>query len=554
MNIACPKCTFSKSVDESKVPVAKKFIATCPKCATRFPVSRFTDVKQASNYGAMLFSEETRAIYDSTAADNNRPAGRHLKIVNNETDIIHTESRDEKEETAEAQAPQEALAGSHGSDENEKDECCGNCSGECHDSVNETGEDGLKSEILMNNSPDTAPSVTTPVDTTVGSQTGLPENSHDKTSKKRTDTAENPPNTPLENSSVVDNRSVLLNETPGVPKKSPKEQRTDPVSGTEGGKTGNSTTDSDSTDNGPRNLSFHGTGRTLFGIYLVNMLLSIATLGIYHFWGKAKVRRYLYSGSSFMNERFKYTGTGRELFMGKVRASAILFVLFVPPNLLSSMIHPALILLATPVSIVLLPIALTLTTRYRMSRSNLRGIQFSFRGSINDAIKLYIVGILKTIITLGFYYPTFYIDRQLFWRSNTWYGATPFDYNGETKDIKKTIIVGSLLTLLTFGLYSFRLSAELARYNWAHTTYKGLSFRFTATGTDIFKYQIVNMLLIIFTLGLGMAWVQKRKLDFNFKHLKIEGDIDFKEVEQSAQQAGATGESLATGLDMDFAI
>ncbi len=112
----------------------------------------------------------------------------------------------------------------------------------------------------------------------------------------------------------------------------------------------------------------------------------------------------------------------------------------------------------------------------------------------------------------------------------------------------------SLLTILTLGLYGFWLSAKLAKYNWAHTTYKGLRFRFTATGRDILIYQITNLLLLIFTLGLGMAWVQKRKVDFNFAHLKIEGDIDFKEVEQSAENARATGESLASGLDMDFAI
>ncbi|MBE9528772.1 MAG: DUF898 domain-containing protein, partial [Proteobacteria bacterium] len=315
--------------------------------------------------------------------------------------------------------------------------------------------------------------------------------------------------------------------------------------GTEGG--------GDGTD-GPRSLTFHGTGKTLFGIYIVNMLLSVATLGVYFFWGKAKVRRYLFSGSAFMGERFSYTGTGKELFAGKIRATGLLFVVFGPPNLLSEMVHPALGLLALPAILMFPPIARTLTMRYRMSRSLWRNIQFSFRGTVNDAIKLYLLGTLKSIITLGFHYPTYYIDKQTFWRSNTWYGGENFDYDGETTGVRKTIITGSLLTVLTLGLYGFWLSAKLARYNWAHTTYKGLRFKFTATGRDVLNYQITNVLLLVFTLGLAMAWVQKRKIDFNFKHLKIEGDIDFKEVEQSAENAKATGESLAPGLDIDFAI
>ena len=38
-----------------------------------------------------------------------------------------------------------------------------------------------------------------------------------------------------------------------------------------------------------RHLSFHGDGGALFGIYIVNLLLSVLTLGVYYFWGKVKV-------------------------------------------------------------------------------------------------------------------------------------------------------------------------------------------------------------------------------------------------------------------------
>ncbi len=63
-------------------------------------------------------------------------------------------------------------------------------------------------------------------------------------------------------------------------------------------------------------LSFHGKGGELFGIYLVNALLSIVTLNVYYFWGKTKLRRYLWSHTQFMGDRFEYLGTGKELFKG----------------------------------------------------------------------------------------------------------------------------------------------------------------------------------------------------------------------------------------------
>ena len=43
-----------------------------------------------------------------------------------------------------------------------------------------------------------------------------------------------------------------------------------------------------------RRLSFHGTGGTLFGIHVVNVLFTVLTLGIYYFWGKTRIRRYLF--------------------------------------------------------------------------------------------------------------------------------------------------------------------------------------------------------------------------------------------------------------------
>src|SRR5262245_61908181 len=55
-----------------------------------------------------------------------------------------------------------------------------------------------------------------------------------------------------------------------------------------------------------RRLSFHGTGGTLFGIYVVNVLLTIVTFGIYRFWGRVKVRRFMMSQTSFEGDRLAY--------------------------------------------------------------------------------------------------------------------------------------------------------------------------------------------------------------------------------------------------------
>ncbi len=67
---------------------------------------------------------------------------------------------------------------------------------------------------------------------------------------------------------------------------------------------------------GVRGPSFHGEGGALFGIYIVNLLLTIVTLGVFYFWGKTRVRRYMYSQAAFGGDRFTYHGTGMELLIG----------------------------------------------------------------------------------------------------------------------------------------------------------------------------------------------------------------------------------------------
>ncbi len=80
----------------------------------------------------------------------------------------------------------------------------------------------------------------------------------------------------------------------------------------------------DRSTGGSRRLTFHGSGGTLFGIYVVNILLTIVTFGFYRFWGKVKIRRFMLSQTGFEGDRFAYHGTGKELLHGF--AKAVLFV------------------------------------------------------------------------------------------------------------------------------------------------------------------------------------------------------------------------------------
>lgn len=74
-------------------------------------------------------------------------------------------------------------------------------------------------------------------------------------------------------------------------------------------------------------LQYDGKTGQVYKIWIVTILLSIVTLGIYRFWGKTRMRRYMTAGMMLAGDRFEYTGTGGELFKGFIKA--LFFLLFI---------------------------------------------------------------------------------------------------------------------------------------------------------------------------------------------------------------------------------
>jgi len=349
-------------------------------------------------------------------------------------------------------------------------------------------------------------------------------------------------------------------------------------------------------ENGPGDvhvLAFHGSGGSFFGIHVMNMFLTMLTLGVYYFWGKVKVRQYLYSQSEFNGDRFAYHGTGRELLWGFLRA----FVVFGGLSLLIKAapllpgglaVKLAAVLVTYLLLFMLIPFAVAATRRYRLSRSSWRGIRFSFRGSIVNFVRLYLKGIVLSFLTLGVYYPYFIARQQKYLVSHTYFGNERFRFDGNGREMMKiyfpivllwvsaaalavavpfavnvmkhrdpvSSIILALITLAvgcTGVFYPFWFQAAKQRYLWNHTTFGAGDARFHATmsGGGLFLLKIGNALLLLLTLGLAWPWTMVRNANFLLNHLTLEGALDLSAVRQDAQAATAVGEGLDSLLDLD---
>lgn len=306
-------------------------------------------------------------------------------------------------------------------------------------------------------------------------------------------------------------------------------------------------------DDGKR-LSFHGDGGTLFGIYLMSALLSMITLGIYSFWGRTKVRAYLWGQTEFDGDRFAYHGTGQELFIGWLKVVGVFFGLWLAMfGLIMALGEGGAIivpLLFWGVIFALVPVAMIGARRYRLSRSSWRGVRFSLRAKTGDFVKLYLGGLALTVLTLGLYGPYFQTNVRKFLTEHAYLGTARFGFDGEGRELFPRYLRALLFTILTLGVYSFWWLAERERYFWSHTTFAGGRMRSTMTGGEFLGLSVVNLLIVVFTLGIGGAWVVVRTRRYLTECLTLDGAYDLSGITQDAMAASATGEGLADMLDV----
>src|SRR6266852_9487209 len=80
-------------------------------------------------------------------------------------------------------------------------------------------------------------------------------------------------------------------------------------------------------------LVYDGRVGPLFRLWFKVTLLAVLTLGFYRFWGRTRIRKYLWSRVSLDGERFEYDGTGGELFRRFLVTLVVLAPLLFAPQI-----------------------------------------------------------------------------------------------------------------------------------------------------------------------------------------------------------------------------
>jgi len=131
-------------------------------------------------------------------------------------------------------------------------------------------------------------------------------------------------------------------------------------------------------------FTFTGSGREYFRIWIVNLCLTIATLGIYSAWAKVRRLRYFDQNTHLGDAVFDFHGNPKAILKGRLLAVGMLAAYhyaFGFSRVFGIVVVGALFLA--------LPWLMRSALRFRLSNTSHRALRFAFDGSLADAYFVY---------------------------------------------------------------------------------------------------------------------------------------------------------------------
>ena len=171
-------------------------------------------------------------------------------------------------------------------------------------------------------------------------------------------------------------------------------------------------------------VQFSGKAGEFFGIWIVNILLSIITLGIYSAWAKVRTYRYFYGHTRIDGHSFDYLATPIQILKGRILA-VIAFLIY---TLLSSL-APAIGLLFAIGFLFLLPWIINQCLRFNMRMTRHSNVRFAFSGNYGDAFINFVLLPIASVFTLHLLLP--YVLKRIdqYMHENISYGNKPLTVN-----------------------------------------------------------------------------------------------------------------------------
>lgn len=170
-----------------------------------------------------------------------------------------------------------------------------------------------------------------------------------------------------------------------------------------------------------RQIEFRGDTKQYFGIWIVNLILTLVTLGVWSAWAKVRKTRYLYGNTRLDGHSFDYLAKGWTLLKGRLIVVALIG-LYALAGLLSPYAQIAMALLFLP----LYPWIINRSLSFSGRMTVYRNIRFHWSGTYWGTFKVTILWPLAAASTLWGLLPMATRASQLYFIRNYSYGTARF--------------------------------------------------------------------------------------------------------------------------------
>lgn len=191
-------------------------------------------------------------------------------------------------------------------------------------------------------------------------------------------------------------------------------------------------------------FEFRGRAGEFFRIWIVNVVLTVLTLGIYAAWAKVRTRRYFHGNTLLDGKPFDFTANPIAILKGNLIFGG-LFILYT----IAGAVFPPLALAVMLLIAALAPWLIHKAMRFRAHHTVHRNVRFGFRGTTGEAYAVFLGWPILVALTLGILGPYVQFRQRKYFLGNLAWGKAEAAMRGGAGFFYKTFlkIVGMLVLL-----------------------------------------------------------------------------------------------------------
>jgi len=339
-------------------------------------------------------------------------------------------------------------------------------------------------------------------------------------------------------------------------------------------------------------VEFTGRAGEFFGIWMVNLVLSVLTLGIYSAWAKVRTERYFYGNTRLAGAPFEYLAQPIAILKGRLIAYAVAIALGISAHFQVLVVWIPLFL----VILLLLPWLVQRTLRFRARYSAWRGLRFRFVESVSEAYVNFMFRPFVGLITFYMLSPWVRMHQHAYVVSGHRFGGRRFGFQGDLGSyyIPFLIAMGLGIAVYIVGVVAVFAGAFIGaavggdtgpepsamamagifiplamiylvllvlpvylrtRYTnlmWKYASLGGHRFESTLRARDVIWIYLSNGVAIVFSIGLLVPWAMIRIARYRASKFALlaQGELD-DFVAEAERAESATGAELMDALDLD---